>query len=465
MKTQLKADLIDYIQDKGFLGVEYSSNNTYPKNKMIVDQYLKICNKLNIIDKIQSVIDKNKEPLSIIYEELCKLYADEPMPEMIDNSYHVSKQADCLAMNTLNGYVDDSIIECNLLKDFSNELPITHISLTNDIYKHFREDENFAKQTDEEIERYITAIKTNVLSFKHANKKYPIYYGWIFESVMYNIIYDFTHKEEEKPFSYIRSDDLYIDYNVVIDKRIKDLEAEIDNNETVERYKKHLIEDIDLVTFGNRPLYAIYEKYLALGLRDLVNEQKNMDLEAVKETYMFIQNAISYFDDQFLGYITFIDLFKIYIKFILTHQIDHFLNTYIKTTFCGNVIDIIRKPSFNYACIKGEGDYILVIQRNIDIIHVLVDAKCYARVKQEDALRFIYQLIGYRQLHRHKLLIPSYRQNNNFDLSSFIIINPMNEKHRTLCYNYIKLEDYKDDLYKFENAYESFITKSITESF
>lgn len=461
MKTQLKNDFIDYINNKGYFGLDYRDDNTYPKNKQILDIYLKICNKLNILDKIEYVIDNNIEPMTIIYEQLCKDCENEKMPELIDDSFHVSKQAECLAINTLNNYVDIDL-NSEMLKEFSKEIQINNINLYTDIENDLKKNPTLFNTTcSEDLERKIISLKTNILSFKHKNKLYPIYYGWLFESMMYNIIYDVLHPNDKITYSFYHDLDFH---NVIndINKHIKEIPCLIDmDDKIVDEYKDLLHKDIDLLILDNKNNYNDIQKYLCQGLHDIINEQKHMDQEALINTYMFIQDMNTDIDDQELGYINYIYLFEEYIRIILINQINHLLFSYIKTKFSGDVIDIIRKPNYNYGYVKGEGDFILIIKTSIGLKHILVDSKCYSKINNESVLRFLYQLIGYRQLHRHKCLITSYEANNGYNIDGFVIINPTNEINRTLCFNAITIEDYKDEINKFADIYEIYLDKCI----
>lgn len=461
MKTQLKNDFIDYINNKGYFGLDYRDDNTYPKNKQILDIYLKICNKLNILDKIEYVINNNIEPMTIIYEQLCKDCENEKMPELIDDSFHVSKQAECLAINTLNNYVDIDL-NSEMLKEFSKEIQINNINLYTDIENDLKKNPTLFNTTcSEDLERKIISLKTNILSFKHKNKLYPIYYGWLFESMMYNIIYDVLHPNDKITYSFYHDLDFH---NVIndINKHIKEIPCLIDmDDKIVDEYKDLLHKDIDLLILDNKNNYNDIQKYLCQGLHDVINEQKHMDQEALINTYMFIQDMNTDIDDQELGYINYIYLFEEYIRIILINQINHLLFSYIKTKFSGDVIDIIRKPNYNYGYVKGEGDFILIIKTSIGLKHILVDSKCYSKINNESVLRFLYQLIGYRQLHRHKCLITSYEANNGYTIDGFVIINPTNEINRTLCFNAITIEDYKDEINKFADIYEIYLDKCI----
>ena len=461
MKTQLKNDFIDYINNKGYFGLDYRDDNTYPKNKQILDIYLKICNKLNILDKIEYVIDNNIEPMTIIYEQLCKDCENEKMPELIDDSFHVSKQAECLAINTLNNYIDIDL-NSEMLKEFSKEIQINNINLYTDIENDLKKNPTLFNTTcSEDLERKIISLKTNILSFKHKNKLYPIYYGWLFESMMYNIIYDVLHPNDKITYSFYHDLDFH---NVIndINKHIKEIPCLINTDDRiVDEYKDLLHKDIDLLILDNKNNYNDIQKYLCQGLHDVINEQKHMDQEALINTYMFIQDMNTDIDDQELGYINYIYLFEEYIRIILINQINHLLFSYIKTKFSGDVIDIIRKPNYNYGYVKGEGDFILIIKTSIGLKHILVDSKCYSKINNESVLRFLYQLIGYRQLHRHKCLITSYETNNGYTIDGFVIINPTNEINRTLCFNAITIEDYKDEINKFADIYEIYLDKCI----
>ena len=461
MKTQLKKDFIEYITDKHFIGLDYSESNTYYKNKSVLDSFLKVCNKLNIIDELETVIDKQLNPMIIVYTALCELWENEPLPEMIDDSFHVSKQSECLAQNTLNGYVNIDINSNNLINDFLTTTALKNTALAEDIKRKLKEDIK-PPTNDEDLERKISAYKANVYSLKHADKKYPIYYGWFFESMIYNIIYDFTHENNQITYTPNCSTEFKQYITALTEHEEKLTKSLIDEN-NINEFVEIAHKDIDNIVINDVENMTLAEKYVCLGLHDVINEQKDISKETLLETYKFLHELTNIVEDQIIGLSTNIEMIKKYVSYILIPQIDHLLNTYIKTLYGGQVIDIIRKPSFNYGMFKGEGDYILVVERNNERFYILTDAKCYTKIQKEEILKFTYQLIGYRQLHRHKLLIPSYRKLNDFNIDAFMILNPLNEINRTMCFNCITLNKYSKELEEFENSYEDFLNKTILE--
>ena len=383
MKTSLRNNFIEYITDKHFIGLDYNTNNTYYKNKSILDSYLKICNKLNVIDKLDEVIEKQINPLEIIYEALCEQYKDEPMPEMIDDSYHVSKQSECLALNTLNGYTDIDVENSELINDFINTVAVKNTALSEDIKKKYKQKIS-SSEDDEDIERAIVSLKTNIISLKHADKKYPIFFGWLFESMMYYIIYDFIHVNNKVIYSPI-SDTNNKNISSILDIH-KEAISKLSDETILSDYIECAHKDVDYLVTDNKCSLSDAEKYICLGLHDVINEQKHINKDNLIETYEFLQVLTNEIDDQYLGYASNIEILKTYVDIILIPQIDHFLNTYITTVFKGKVIDIIRKPSFNYGIFKGEGDYILVIEAGNERLHVLADAKCYTKIQKLDCL-------------------------------------------------------------------------------
>ena len=457
MKTQLKEDLIDYIRDKHFDGIDYGTHNTYKKNNSILNDYLKVCNKLNILDKIPDMIRKEETPLKIIYDELVQMYTDEPLPEMIDDTFHVSKQARCLAMNTLNGYTQiDTSDENKFFKEFSNTTPLKNTLLGEQIHNHIKKCGEYGNNEDE-IERVITALKTNIYLLKRNHSKNSIIFGWMFESMMYHIICDFIHKvdNEEYPNE--------CEYNIsnvmsTIDDHIKKIPNAVDNLDTIDEYKQELHKIVDRMVGNREPC----EKYVQIGLHDVINEQINMTKDDLINTYLFFQDLTTNIDDQILpADMCYLDVMIDYVEYILIPQIDHLLNTYIKTIYGGDVVDIIKKPCYSYGNFHGTGDYIIAVNSRGQNVYILADSKCYTNPEKEELLTFLYQLIGYRQLHRHKSLIPSYRQANDYNLDAFMIINPLNNIHRTMCFNNVKLFEYQREVEEFENAYEEFIAKTI----
>lgn len=604
LTVSLKNEFIEYINNKNFKCVNYGDNNTWITNKNNLEKYLIICNFLGIIDKLRDVIDDNLDPMEIIYTKLCNSINDR-LPEIIDDTFHVSKISECLAVNTKEGYYDITInnnatdnannnatnytnnnainttnnneinntisnnvnisndnIKCNqLLLNFKNENNIMNDKLSKDMINSIKESDLFVINditnkedneilTKDDINRKILAIKTNIMSLKHDNKLYSIYYGHLFESLMVDIMKDviFVNNSDDNNnnnninnnsnnninnnnnvvdnnkdkiiTNFINNHEIYLsdDFDNAVnelDKAIDELEKE-NNDEKIENKASVIIQYNDIVSKlaiktnieDNKIDYC--GRYLRNGLTSIIDElikHDNLTTGNLLELYKFTKELTNEFHDQELGLVDYIELFKYYIQFILLNQLKELILTYIPNTYKGKVIKIIPKPIFNYGFIHGEGDFIIVVkktkdnnkvddknnskqqnnkqqdnndknnkitnnktfimsnindkQQDNDLIYILADSKCYTSIKENEILKFAYQLIGYNQLHEHNKIIPSYRRQHNYSFSSFMIINPLNEINRTLTYYYVNLNDYSNDVDILADNFERYLEKCI----
>lgn len=551
LTVSLKNEFIEYINNKNFKCVNYGDNNTWITNKNNLDKYLMICNHFGLISKLRDVIDDELDPMDIIYTHLSNTI-NRGMPEIIDDTFHVSKIAECLAINTKEGYYKLTNNDINKEVDNENNDEINKITNntnsnnkevgnknkntnkfvginnqtefnisfnSNQFLSNFRNENNIMNAnlnknmittikgtnlftnietnkecnniiTNDDVDRKILAIKMNILSLKHNNKSYSIYYGHLFESLMIDIMeylinngINISNNIDYKITNSIDSNDVYISNEFddgvnILNKLINELEKEDD--ETKFNNSSHyvvgyndVINKLTIYIDSSKNTADVYGIYLYNGLTSIVNEyikHNNLIKENLLEIYNFIKELTNEFHDQELGLITYITILKYYIQFILTNQLKELIFTYIPNSHNGKVVNIIPKPRFDYGVVNGEGDFIIVVEKNniaIDnntdnLIYILADAKCYTSIKENEILKFSYQLIGYNQLHEHNKIIPSYRKQHNYSFNVFMIINPLNEINRTLTYYCVDLNEYNDDVDILIDNFERYLQKCIT---
>ena len=464
MKTSIYNKFINYINNKDFIFLNYNDNNSFGKNKFIINNYLKICNYLNITDKIESVINNNLNPMNIIYDELIKLSENTTIPELFDDSRHVSQQAENLAINTLNNYIDVNYDENELLNEFIKPYSLTSIQISIDTEEELKKHKLFSNLSNDELNSLITDIKELIADFKNKHEKGAIFYGWLFESLLCNQIKKHINKLNFDYKYSLSKDNCFQSY-----KKNKELlnnylnEITTINETDEEEIKKYVVHILNMfcdtrtvnIIFDNTDTYILIS-----GFRDIINEHKEINKNDLISIYKFFLLLFEPLDKKIENIENYLDLFIIYNEYILSNQVKHFIKTYIPTQFGGEVVDIEHKINFDYGKVKGEGDYILTIKKkNNDIIKILADCKCYKTIMKTTTLKFLYQLIGYNQQHKHKLLIPSYKKDHNYKFNYFMIINPL--MNNTITYYTADINKHKKEVDLFADVYEKYIYKCL----